>query len=249
MNARGFKQVEGEMYQTNSIAAPVTNDVTIRVVLTMMLLAYWQGKIVDINGAFLHGHFENGEIIPMIVPKGFEEYYPADLVLLLLMTLYSLKQAAMVFWRELLKAMYSMGMQRSHANPCLYFSWTEDGLVIWLSWIDDCLVVGSDKAVAKAKRAMMERFECEDVGDIVEYIRCKIDIDREKQALKFTQPVLLQSYEDEFDLPNAVPMTPAAPGSVLLKGEGEQMTDEHQSKYRSGVGKLLHMMRWSIPPI
>ena len=60
MNARGFKQVEGEMYQSNSIAAPVTNDVKIRVVLTMMLLAYWQGQIVDINGAFLHGHFENG---------------------------------------------------------------------------------------------------------------------------------------------------------------------------------------------
>ena len=39
MNARGFKQVEGEMYQSNSIAAPVTNDVMIRVVLTMMLLA------------------------------------------------------------------------------------------------------------------------------------------------------------------------------------------------------------------
>ena len=71
MNARGFKQVEGEMYQSNSIAAPVTNDVTIQVVLTMMLLAYWQGQIVDINGTFLHGHFENGEIIHMTVPKGF----------------------------------------------------------------------------------------------------------------------------------------------------------------------------------
>ena len=116
----------------------------------------------------------------MSVPKEFEKYYPKDVVLLLLRTLYGLKQAAMAFWRELLKAMYSMGMQRSNADPCLYFSWTEDGLVIWVSWIDDCLVVGSDKAVAKAKRAMMERFECEDVGDIVEYVGCKIDIDREK---------------------------------------------------------------------
>ena len=59
--------------------------------------------------------------------------------------------------------------------PVYIFSWTEDGLVIWVSWIDDCLVVGSDNAVAKAKRAMMERFECEDVGDIVEYVGYKID--------------------------------------------------------------------------
>ena len=133
------------------------------------------------------------------------------MVLLLLRTLYGLKQAAMAFWRELLKAIYSMGTQRSHADPCLYYACTEDGLVIWVSWIENCLVVGSHKAVAKAKRAMMERFECEDVGNIVEYVGCKIDIDREKQTLKFTQPVLLQSYEDEFDLPNAVPMTAAAP--------------------------------------
>ena len=64
---------------------------------------------MDINGAFLHGHFENGEIIHMTVPKGFEEYYPADVLLQLLRTMYGLKQAAMAFWRELLKAMYSMG--------------------------------------------------------------------------------------------------------------------------------------------
>ena len=38
---------------------------------------------------------------------------------------------------------------------------------------------------------------------------------------------------------------PATPGSVLLKGDGEPMTDEKQSTYRSGVGKMLHMMCWS----
>ena len=120
---------------------------------------------------------------------------------------------------------------------------------MWVSWIDNYLMVRSRKAVAEAKREMMERFECEDVGDIVEYVGCKIDINREEQTLKFTQPVLLQSYEDEFELPNAVPTMPATPGSVLLKGDGEPMTDEKQSKYRSGLGKLLHMMRWSKPSI
>ena len=60
---------------------------------------------MDINGEFLHGHFKNGEIIHMLVPKGFEKYYPSDVVLLLLRTLYGLKQAAMALWCELLKAM------------------------------------------------------------------------------------------------------------------------------------------------
>ena len=41
MHTRVFKQVEGDVYQSNSIAAPVTNDETIWVLLTMMLLAFW----------------------------------------------------------------------------------------------------------------------------------------------------------------------------------------------------------------
>ena len=83
----------------------------------------------------------------------------------------------------------------------------------------------------------------------MEYVECKIDIDRKNQTLKVMQSVLLQSYEDDF--PNAVPMMPATPGAVLTKGDVEPMTGKNQSKYRLqvGVGKLLHMMRWSKPSI
>ena len=51
------------------------------------------------------------------------------------------------------------------------------------------------------------------------------------------QPVLMQSYEDEFELPEGEPpRTPATPGSVLCKGNPEDyIGDEEQSTYRSGV--------------
>ena len=85
------------------------------------------------------------------------------MVLLLLKTLYSLKQAAMAFWRELLKVMIDMNMERSQVDPCLYFAWTDHGLVIWVSWINDCLVVGEKKAVLIAKKQMIDIFDCEEV--------------------------------------------------------------------------------------
>jgi hypothetical protein len=45
-------------------------------------------------------------------------------------------------------------------------------------------------------------------------------------------------------------MHPAKTGKVLVKGEdGSQLNAKDQTKYRSGVGKLLHMMRWSRPEI
>jgi hypothetical protein len=99
----------------------------------------------------------------------------------------------------------------------------------------------------KAKQQMMERIDCDDVGEMKEYIGCKID--RKGRQLKITQPVLLQSFIDEFDLPNdkSYPNTPAEPRSVLMKGD--KLSMEEQCKYRSGVGKLLYLMRWSRPEI
>jgi hypothetical protein len=48
-----------------------------------MLLAGWSGFIVDVNGAFLHGKFEDKHTMYMAVPKGFEKYYGSGTVLLL----------------------------------------------------------------------------------------------------------------------------------------------------------------------
>jgi len=58
--------------------------------------------VVDVKGAFLHGEFEDGEIIHMKIPQGFEKHFPEGSVLLFLKCLYGLKQAAKAFWRQLL---------------------------------------------------------------------------------------------------------------------------------------------------
>jgi hypothetical protein len=47
-----------------------------------------------------------------------------------------------------------------------------------------------------------------------------------------------------------MPNTPAVPGTILIKGEPENhLREEEMSTYRSGVGKLLHLMKWSRPEI
>ena len=97
------------------------------------------------------------------------------MVLLLLRTIYGLKNAAIAFWRELLMAFKHMNFMRSKADPCLQFAWTKDGLVLWMTWVDDCLCVGKKEAVLKAKKEMMKLFECEELGEMKEYIGCKVD--------------------------------------------------------------------------
>ena len=44
----------------------------------------------------------------MKVPQGFENYYAADVLLLLLKAIYGNKQAEMTFWKEILKCIMHM---------------------------------------------------------------------------------------------------------------------------------------------
>ena len=85
--ARGFKQVDGQSYDSAHIYAPVTNNVTVRLVLVLVLLAGCVAHTVDVKGIFLHGEFEKGEKVYMKVPEGWEHFYPPNAILLLLRTI------------------------------------------------------------------------------------------------------------------------------------------------------------------
>jgi hypothetical protein len=71
-------------FDASSKAAPVVCDVTIRMVLILAIMANWQAGIVDVEGAFLQGRFQNGEQILMKIPNGFQKSYPSYIMLKLL---------------------------------------------------------------------------------------------------------------------------------------------------------------------
>jgi hypothetical protein len=173
-------------------------------------------------------------------------------LLLLLRTMYGTKQAAMQFWREMQKAFKQLDYERSKADPCLYSFWFQGRLVLWLIWVDDCFIAGERLRVHTEKERMKQLFECDDIGEMTEYVGCKVEYNKEERYMKLTQPVMIQSFVDEFDLPTdgPAPNTPAETGQVLSKGEENmKMPIDRQKKYRSGTGKMLHMMRWSRPDI
>ena len=103
---RGYEQVEGQHYDADTKAAPVVNEITIHIVFIFIAMAVG---------------------IYMKVPERFEKYYGKDVVLLLLKTIYGLKQAAYAFWCIILQIFADMKYTRSKADPCLYFAWITDG--------------------------------------------------------------------------------------------------------------------------
>ncbi len=66
--------------------------------------------------------------------------------------------------------MKNMKMKRSTADTCLYHRWTDNGLVLMASWIDDNLLVGSDEAVSETKQNLMGLFDYEDCSKLGECV-------------------------------------------------------------------------------
>jgi hypothetical protein len=253
LNARGYEQIDGEHCDENEKFAPIVSDVAIHIVLIMIAMTGWWAELLDVKGAFLCGVFEKGRQMFMATPQGFEKFCPMNVVLLLLKTVHGTKQAARAFWNESLKVFCDVKCTRNKADPFSHFVWTTLGTIIWLSWVDDCLICGNKEGAEKAKKQMIDRFDCDEVGELKECVGCEIDRALEDGSVKLTQPVLLQSYDDEFDLPKGeTPNTPAIPGTALHKGRTEDAVNEKEKElfaHRSGVWKLLHMMKWTRPEI
>jgi len=251
INARGFTQVEGQHYDGTTISLPVTNAATIIIVLALMVRASMIAHVVDVKGAFLHGDFEEDKKIHMKILRGFGKLFPERSMILLKKCLYGLKQATEAFWRKLLRAAQAMGLLRSHADPCLYYKWVEGWLGMMMSWIDDNAIIGKEQDVFDLKQLLMQQFECDDCGPMNEYVGCTIEKCK-SGGIKFLQKVLLQSYDDEFNIKGLKKFnTPATPGTVLKKLiDGETLlTPENQTLYHSGVGKAMHMMQYSRPDV
>jgi hypothetical protein len=88
-------------------------------------------------------------------------------------------------------AFNAMGFQQSSADPCLYYKSSKNGIVIRILWVDDCLHIGHKEDVSKYKTMMHQFFECEDTGNLKEYVGCKIERNKESKSLKISQPVTI----------------------------------------------------------
>ena len=72
-------------------------------------------------------------------------------------------------------------------------------------------------------------FYCDDLGDMKEYVGCKIY--RENRSFKFTQLVMAQSLKYEFDMPYRVLITPGEPDTTLAQEEEDGKLYQKRTAY------------------
>ena len=106
---------------------------SIAIVMVFCILANWSTRITDVEGAFLHGSFQNkNEKVYTQVPVGLRELYPPWALLLLLATIYGTIQGALQWFREMIKALMYLQWVRNSSDPCLHYKWIEGKLTVFI---------------------------------------------------------------------------------------------------------------------
>jgi hypothetical protein len=148
--ACGYRQIPGNNF--NESFAPVVNDVSFRIILSVELLWDLQASIVDVETAFLHGDLQ--EEIYLNVPKGMSQ--DDKTCLLLKKTIYVLVQSAREFYNKLLSTLKSMGFTENKSDPCLLTRWINSKVIIIGIYVDDCLVVRKEDEIQELIQGLKE---------------------------------------------------------------------------------------------
>jgi hypothetical protein len=203
----------------------------------------WEVRVIDVEGEFLQGKFQNGEEMCMEVPDGMEQYYGSCkvVVLRMLVPIFGTKQAAECFYKELVKRprrkVMSAQMLTSHCSNYgprrVFIRFCRLGRQYHY-----IIAFGAKADLDALEADITTSFEAKAEPVFNKYVGNKIEINRGDDGIatiKFTQP--------HTPIMSCAPMTPAVPGSNLCKGEGTNLIIlEQATRYRSLVALILYII-------
>ena len=248
--ACGYSQVGGIDF--NQVFSPVVHDVTFRIMLLAKMIWKLDSYLFDVETAFLLGNLE--EEIYMECPPGLTAF--TDECLLLQKTIYGLVQSARQFYKLWAKTMSEkLGFKASPADPCLFSRGSGTNLLIVCLYVDDGYCIGKEANILKffeEIRACGLKITTEkSMGD---YLSCEVHFNKDHTKAWLGQPHMIKKLEKTFaDEVSSLTIykTPGTPGYTLIRPQNdeEKTTPELQTRYRSGTGMLLYLVKHSRPDI
>jgi len=198
----------------------------------------------------------------MKIPKGLNEYlkendskvgYNENDCFTLGKSMYGLVQAARQFYKKVVDILVlKLGFEKCMSNQCLLKRKNDDGVVYVGLYIDDNLCCGDTKAINSFKDDIRKYFSTKEEGEMKEYVGCQVK--RDDKNMWLYQAELIEKIEKYFgdDVKDRKEYdTPAGHHDhVVLPSEDDPILDEkNQSRYRSGIGMLLYLVKFSRPDI
>ena len=243
--AQGFSQKSGIDY--DETFSPVARFESVRTVIALAVQNGLKLHQVDVTTAFLNGELK--EEVYMKQPEGFVVKGQEHLVCKLKRSIYGLKQSSRCWNSVLDQHLKKLGFIQSVSDPCIYVASVGEMFMIAVHVDDLVLAAKSDKHIADVKKALSEKFEVKDMGELHHFLGTKVLQNKQNGEVWIGQPAYTQTVLRKFNMENAKPVdTPVDISSKLVK-MNEDSESANQEQFQSAVGSLLYLSTMTRPDI
>ena len=121
-------------------------------------------------------------------------------------------------------------------------------------WVDDCFCLGNEDVLNESIELLQRHFKIKIEDDTNDYLSCEILYNKNLTKCWIGQPhmvkKIIKTFGEEINKRSYVD-TPGTPGLSLIKeiDDDNKIPQELQSRYRTGVGMLLFLIKHSRPDL
>jgi hypothetical protein len=236
--AKGFKQRYGLDY--DDTFSPVVKPATIRLLLSLAVTNGWHLRQLDVQNAFLHGVLE--EEVYMRQPPGFVDHSHPQHLCRMIKALYGLKQAPRAWHARLGAALRALGFTPSTADTSLFMLRRPEVTMYLLVYVDDIILVSSSStAASRLVQNLRSEFAVKDLGPLRYFLG--IEVAPASSGLVLTQKKYALDLLRRAGMLQCQPvLTPMTVTDRLTSTDGELLSSEDATMYRSIVGGLQYIL-------
>jgi histone deacetylase 1/2 len=218
----------------------VVKPATVRLLLSLALSHRWHIRQLDIQNAFLNGFLD--EQVYMRQPPGFVDPDKPDHYCHLVKSLYGLKQAPRAWHARLSSVLGSLGFLPSVADTSLFILQRHDLTMYLLVYVDDIIVLSSSPgAIPRLIAQLRSEFSVKDLGVLHYFLGIEVQSPSPGCLLLRQRKYALELLARAGMLKCSPATTPMPSSERLCSVDGDALSSEEATRYRSIVGGLQYL--------
>ncbi|KAE8899143.1 hypothetical protein PF010_g19686 [Phytophthora fragariae] len=225
--------------------APVARMSSFRMLVALAAALHLQLYGGDINTAYLNAQLAIRQYLKSI------EGFPCEInghVYVVLKALYGLRQSGREWNSELNRWFLDHGYQRSLTEPCLYYRFEGEVIMLVLVYVDDITVATNcEESKCKLFEELDKAYGLKDQGLLSEYLG--IEVEQTPDTVTLRQGKYAREVLETFGYDNAHAVGNPMETNVRLVPLGDNEESDTSFEYRKAIGMLMYLAMGTRPDL